>query len=195
MKRVLLVPMILGLVVSFTGSSRAQQIDTHCCCNVLCYYNFIATDKASPDVFTMSFDECDLVSDFGLFTAKDICEAPLYLIRFCRNRTEEAWAELEKTVIGKLATVWYYKSEGSCRAEEVECPIEYMLGGEDERLDVLRKYRDEVLSKTPVGQEIVELYYVWSPVIVKVMEEDEEFKEEIKEMLEDVLPLVRKAVE
>jgi hypothetical protein len=61
---------------------------------------------------------------------------------------------LEKTVIGKLATVWYYKSEGSCKAEEVECPIEYMLGGEDE-----------------------------------------EFKEIMKELLEDVLPLVRKAAE
>ena len=51
--------------------------------------------------------------------------------------------------------------------------------------------RDEILSQTPVGQEIIELYYHCSPTIVKVMEEDEEFKEEVKEMIDGVLGLIR----
>ena len=38
----------------------------------------------------MSFDECDLVDDFGIFSAKDICEAPLYLVKFCNDRLDEA---------------------------------------------------------------------------------------------------------
>jgi len=37
-----------------------------------------------------------------------------------------------------------------------------------------------VLSTTTEGQEIIKLYYEWSPAIVTVMEEDEEFKEEVK---------------
>jgi len=43
----------------------------------------------------------------------------------------------------------------------------------------------------PVGQEIIKLYYQWSPVIVRAMEEDEEFKAEVKEMIDGVLPLIR----
>jgi hypothetical protein len=41
-----------------------------------------------------------------------------------------------------------------------------------------------------IGQEIIKLYYQWSPVIVKVMEEDEEFKGGVKEMIDGVLMLI-----
>ena len=37
---------------------------------------------------------------------------------------------------------------------------------------------------------MVKLYYQLSPVIVKAMEKDEEFKEELKEMIDGVLGLV-----
>jgi hypothetical protein len=68
------------------------------------------------------------------------------------------------------------------------------LGGDSNDLNTLRKLRDEVLGKTPAGQEIIRLYYALSPVIVSAMSEDNEFKEEVTEMIEDVLPMVRKAV-
>jgi hypothetical protein len=47
-----------------------------------------------------------------------------------------------------------------------------------------------VLSKNPEGQEIISLYYLWSPIIVKTLEEDEGFKEEVKEMMDEVLTLI-----
>jgi hypothetical protein len=47
----------------------------------------------------------------------------------------------------------------------------------------------------PVGQELIRLYYQWSPVIAKVMEDDEEFKEEAKEMICRVLLLIRGEIE
>jgi hypothetical protein len=54
----------------------------------------------------------------------------------------------------------------------------------------LRFFRDNVLSQTPEGQELIILYYQWSPLIVKAMEEDESFKEEVKEMIDEVLSLM-----
>ena len=47
----------------------------------------------------------------------------------------------------------------------------------------------------PVGQELIRLYYQWSPVIVKAMEDDEEYKEEAKEMIYGVLLLIRGEIE
>ena len=44
-----------------------------------------------------------------------------------------------------------------------------------------------MLSQTPEGRDIIRLYYQWSPVIVKAMEEDEEFKGDVKEMIDGVL--------
>ncbi len=71
------------------------------------------------------------------------------------------------------------------------CLVSNLLGEEDARLNTLRQFRDEVLSKTPEGQEIISLYYEWSPVIVKAMEENERFKQEAKEMIDEILPMIR----
>jgi hypothetical protein len=48
-----------------------------------------------------------------------------------------------------------------------------------------------VLSTTPEGQEIIKLYYELSPMIVKMMEENEEFKEQTKEMIDRILGLIQ----
>ena len=64
-----------------------------------------------------------------------------------------------------------------------------------EEIELLRNFRDEVLSQSPVGQEIIKLYYQLSPVIVKAMEKDEGFKEGMKEMIDGVLGLIEEETE
>ena len=53
----------------------------------------------------------------------------------------------------------------------------------------LKYLRDSVLNNTPEGQEIIKLYYQWSPAIVIAMEEDEGFQEEMEELIDGVLGL------
>jgi hypothetical protein len=65
--------------------------------------------------------------------------------------------------------------------------VEKIYGAHSEETKLLKHLRDNVLNKTPGGQEIIELYYQWSPVIVKAMENNEAFKEEVKEMLDEIL--------
>ncbi len=188
-KRLFVVALILGLALSFPCSGWAKQTDTLCCCNVLCYYSFNIKGRIfeGPEVFTMSFDECDLVDDFGIFSAKDICEAPLYLVKFCNNRLDEASAELEKTVIGELNFMWYNQSEGSCTVDEIECPIDYMLGAEDEGLDILRKFRDEVLSKNEKGRKLIDAYYNYGAVLIKAFEANPALEVFATEILEKTI--------
>jgi hypothetical protein len=73
---------------------------------------------------------------------------------------------------------------------EVACPAESFYGTNSEETETLRYLRDDVLSTTPTGREIIRLYYQWSPAIVKAMEEDEEFREEVKELLNHILQLI-----
>ena len=75
------------------------------------------------------------------------------------------------------------------------CAGEEIYGEYSEEVELLRAFRDEVLSQTPEGQEIIRLYYQWSPVIVKAMKEDEELKEEVKGMIDGVLPLIAGGIE
>jgi hypothetical protein len=70
------------------------------------------------------------------------------------------------------------------------CPLEKIYGQNVKEIAILRNFRDNVLSKTPAGQEIIKLYYQWSPVIEKAMEHDENFKEEVKEMIDGFLRMI-----
>ena len=60
---------------------------------------------------------------------------------------------------------------------------------------MLQYFKDTVLSKTPEGRELIRLFYFWSPLIVKAIEEDEAFKEEITEMIDTMLSPTEKEQE
>lgn len=70
------------------------------------------------------------------------------------------------------------------------CSVEELYGDNSAEATLLRKFRDNVLSQTLLGQEITELYYELNPAIIKTMEDDEEFKGEVKEMIDEILPLI-----
>ena len=75
------------------------------------------------------------------------------------------------------------------------CPFATIFGEDSEEVEILRYVRDNVLSQTPEGQELIRLYYQWSLVIVKAMEEDEEFKTDVKELVDGFLGLIKEEVE
>jgi hypothetical protein len=76
-----------------------------------------------------------------------------------------------------------------------DCPSEKMYGEGSREVTLLRALRDSLLNQTPEGQELIKLYYQWSPVIVKTMERDEGFKEELKTIIDELLPLIEQTVE
>ena len=76
-----------------------------------------------------------------------------------------------------------------------DCPSEKMYGEGSLEVTLLRTLRDNLLSQTSEGQELIKLYYQWSPVIVRAMEKDEGFKEALKNMIDELLPFIEKAVE
>ena len=76
-------------------------------------------------------------------------------------------------------------------SENGTCMFTGLLGYNDPRLAVLKEVRDTVLSRTEEGRELIKLYYQWSPLISEAMEEDEEFKEELKGMIDGMLSLIR----
>jgi len=71
------------------------------------------------------------------------------------------------------------------------CTAEQIYGVYSEETKHLRFFRDNVLNKTQEGRELIRLYYKWSPAIVKAMGEDEELKEQMKELIDGILPVTR----
>jgi len=70
------------------------------------------------------------------------------------------------------------------------CALLNIYDEDSEDIELLRYVRDNVLNQTPTGQALIRLYYEWSPVIVNVMEKDENFREELKEIIDEIVLLI-----
>ena len=93
------------------------------------------------------------------------------------------------TTVGSSTTTTAFSTTTTTIAGD-DCFTEEIYGEYAEETELLRCFRDNLLGKTPEGQEIIRIYYEWSPVIVKLMREDKELKEEVKALIDGVLPLI-----
>ena len=75
------------------------------------------------------------------------------------------------------------------------CALALLYGEHSGETELLRFIRDNILSRTPEGRELIKVYYQWSPTIVQIMTADENFKEELKDVINDALPLLEGSLE
>lgn len=74
------------------------------------------------------------------------------------------------------------------------CPVESIYKNSSTQAVLIRRFRDKILSRSPEGREFIRLYYQISPAVVTAMEGDEEFKEEVRELIDGVLQVIEKGV-
>jgi pimeloyl-ACP methyl ester carboxylesterase len=75
------------------------------------------------------------------------------------------------------------------------CSVITIYGNHSDETAMLRHFRDDFLSKSQEGKELIKLYYQWSPAIVRAMEADENFKEDVQDMVDGVLEMMEKSNE
>ena len=109
-----------------------------------------------------------------------------YYVRAVRGGQYGSFDSSTKTTLASTTTT----ISGSTTTTVPPCPTEQIYGEYSAQTALLRYIRDNVLSITPEGQELIRLYYEWSPVIVKALEEDEAFKEEVKQVVDGVLEVI-----
>jgi hypothetical protein len=76
-----------------------------------------------------------------------------------------------------------------------QCAAEAIYGENSEQTELLREYRDNVLSKTPEGQEIIKTYYQYSPTVTELLERRPLLKDKARMIIDSMLPGIRKKVE
>ena len=75
------------------------------------------------------------------------------------------------------------------------CAAEAIYGEQSEQTELLREYRDNVLSKTPDGQEIIKTYYQYSPTVTELLERRPLLKDKARMIIDNMLPGIRKKVQ
>ena len=86
--------------------------------------------------------------------------------------------------------------DGDGKGDECDlCPLLRIFDEGSEEVQILRDFRDNVLNQTLEGKQLIEAYYKWSPLIVRALEDDEKFREELTELIDEILPLMQGSLE
>ncbi len=113
------------------------------------------------------------------------------------NHITEDWDSIIPESVDTVNKLVVFKTQvlGLFQAVAVDvdggCPTEQIYGPHSEEVALLKAFRDNLLSKTPAGQQMINLYYQWSPAIVEAMGTDEVFKARVKGIIDGTLPLIR----
>jgi hypothetical protein len=113
------------------------------------------------------------------------------------NHITEDWDLIDPESVDEANKLVVFKTQvlGLFQAVAVDaeggCPTEQIYGSHSEEVALLRAFRDNLLSKTPAGQQVIKLYYQWSPAIVESMEADKSFKARVREVIDEALPMIR----
>jgi len=79
----------------------------------------------------------------------------------------------------------------TCDPNVTDCLVIQMYGEYSKTTEFLRNYRKERLSRTSEGRELIRLYYWWSPMVVKAIEEDEVLKKELQSLIDGVVTTIQ----
>jgi hypothetical protein len=90
----------------------------------------------------------------------------------------------------KVVTKTFYLQGISCGGGS--CIAEAVLENDEDSLNVLREFRDKVLSNSIKGKKLVALYYEYSPMAVKFIEDKPEVKSRLNQIIKTLIPTIKK---
>jgi hypothetical protein len=70
------------------------------------------------------------------------------------------------------------------------CVASYLLGADDPRLDMLRRFRDEKMASSAAGSSLIEMYYEMSDDLIDRCEKNPAERFSLQLMLEAVIPAI-----
>jgi hypothetical protein len=75
-----------------------------------------------------------------------------------------------------------------------KCAAEAIYGRDSEETELLREYRDKVLSKSATGRQMIKTYYELSPAVADVLQKNDAVRASARRVLDSLMPAIRKKV-
>ena len=75
-----------------------------------------------------------------------------------------------------------------------QCVAETLYGEGSEETELLREYRDKVLSKSATGRQMIKTYYELSPAISEVLQKNDTARASARRVLDSLMPAIREKV-
>lgn len=113
----------------------------------------------------------------------------------CMSRTMKIFGAEPMNMPGNWNVRFYYNGQmllewGFLLKER--CAARAALSDDSESLNALRTFRDQTLNKTRFGQKATELFYTYSPALVKAMEDNPLLKESVRSLLKTCASVINR---
>ncbi len=158
-------------------------------------YLVIDNIQAGDASKTIWYYENEVIEESPYFFSQggDFCYYPSLLVNRQNIRCNTGnWSVEFYLNNQKLVTKTFYLQGVSCGGEG--CAAEAVLLDDPESLEILRRFRDEVLARTESGRALIKLYYEKSPLIIKLIDNNAQLKERFRTILKAVMPFIRTIV-
>lgn len=91
--------------------------------------------------------------------------------------------------VGSQGTILHYADSGDDDpSDEEKCVLETLYGENSENVTTLRNFRDDFLITTLQGRLVVSAYYTVSPLVVKLIINNQWLRSNLKKTIEAMLP-------
>lgn len=178
MKKLSIACMAIIFLVFVTGTVYSQDsdidIEYECCCReITCCFNFNAVFpfftvlKHMPECPEM-IAQCWDVGDNPLLAA--LCESPNSVKGLCQKYKPTGNIVTSGDGVTFFGFWVVTDSQGLCELE-VKCPVDE-LGTHETDLDILRSFRDEILSRNDKGRKLIDAYYKHGSDLIKAFNEN-----------------------
>lgn len=184
---------------------RNEQIRQYCLQNNKILFDFADIESWDPDGNDHRDDDdsCNWCADWCNTHTCSSCDSCAHSHCFnCYQKGKAFWwmmARIAGWNTGNISTTSTMaptsSSTSTIESSRDNCALLKIYSADSEEIEILRNVRDTVLNQTHTGKELIRLYYVWSPVIIKAMEEDEVCKGDVKEMIDEMLQLIEEGIE
>ena len=143
-------------------------------------YEFVDTGVQNGKTYYYKLESINLSGNSELFGPTSVT--------LSSSTSTTTTTQLSTTTTEPTSTTTSTMRSGPCAAEAI-------YGENAEETELLRKYRDNVLSKTPEGQEIIKTYYKFSPAATMLFKQRPLLKNRAKTFIDGMLQGIRKKVE
>lgn len=89
---------------------------------------------------------------------------------------------------GSIATTTVSDEDSGCLTSDI-------LGKDTNEVNLIRDFRDEVLRNSPVGEELIELYYQHTAELASIMIRNRDIRSSIQSLIISSLPAIEAAIE
>jgi hypothetical protein len=180
--------LFLSAMVLIVPHSWADgDVQLECCCTVTCCYSY----NTYTDPLTMK--------EWCLPTPTNPTCTPvknILTVGLCETDTAPTWDCIQwrvtamETLRASFKDLWILSFDhytGGCElSTSTSCVADSLLGADDQGLDILRQFRDQILGKSAKGQKLANAYYQYGSDIKQALIENPGLKTFAADLLQKV---------